>query len=577
MERRLAAILAADVVGYTSLVERDESDTIARLRTLRVQHLEPEIARWHGRVFKLTGDGLFAEFRSVIDAIECAVEVQRLLAAQQECLAPERMIRLRIGVELGDVIVEDADLLGEGVNTAARLQELAEPGEIIVSAKVARESSGRISVGLEAQGERRLKNVSEPAAVFRVAPAHTGLVAPAAPPLPAKPSIAVMPFDNLGGGDEQDYFADGLVEEIITSLSKNPALFVIGRNSTFAFRGQFPGAREVGRRLGVRYILQGSLRRSANRPRISGQLIEAVSETCVWAERFDGILEDVFELQDQLTMSIVGALEPSLRRVEIERARRKRVENLDAYDLYLRALPHVYANTMTDVDEALRLLELSLRLDPDNARARANAAWCGEQRYFRGGFRPEDREMALAHCRAALTLGGADAQALATAGFVLGNLTHDFDAAMHAIDRALAQSGECALAYGFSALVSTFIAQPARAVDHARRALRLSPIDPLNYHALLALASLALFEGRPLEAVSHLNAAIELAPRFSVLHAILTASLAAAGDMTAAREAAGTLLVVAPDFSVSGFVAMGVYRPAQMAIIAEGLRKAGVA
>jgi tetratricopeptide (TPR) repeat protein len=331
----------------------------------------------------------------------------------------------------------------------------------------------------------------------------------------------------------------------------------------------------VAKDLGVRYVLEGSVRRAASRLRITGQLVEGEAGTHVWADKFEGSLEDIFDLQDRLTESIVGAIEPSLRRAEIERARQKRPESLNAYDLYLRALPHAAANTHEGQEEALRLLGEALRLDPNYAVAHAYAAWSREQRFLRGGFRPEDREAALEHARLAIAQGANDPQALSIAAFVRANLTHDYDAGLSILDRALAMNGNSALAFGFSALICCFCERYERGIEHARKALRLSPFDPLNYHPYLALGEAAFFTGKPAEAVEHLNLAIQSNPGFSLLHALLAAVLAELDQLDAARATVGRLLEVAPDFTVGGFVRMDVWRPHIMEKVAGLLLKAG--
>jgi TolB-like protein/class 3 adenylate cyclase len=578
MERKLAAILAADVVGYSALMERDEAGTYQRLISGRKELFEPEILRRHGRIFKLMGDGLLAEFGSVVDAVECAVSLQRGLIERNAGLPDEERIRVRIGVNLGEVIVEEEDRYGEGVNVAARLQQIAEPGGICVSGKVAREVEKKLSFGFESMGDQQVKNIAEPIPIYRVVIADPRPAMPSARALsvPDRPSIAVLPFTNMSGDPEQDYFADGLVEDLITSLSKFPGLFVIARNSSFAYKGRPVDIRQIAKDLGVRYVLEGSVRKAGNRLRITGQLIDGSDGTHVWADKFEGPLDDVFELQDRLTESIVGIMEPTLRRAEIERARQKRPDRLDAYDIYLRALPLVYANTPAATDEALRLLATAIELDPDYASAHGCAAWGHEQRFLRGGFDPQDREAALRHARLALALGAEDPQALCIGAFVYGNVTHDYEAVIGSLDRALRMNPNSALAFGFSALVHTFAERHDRATEDAHKALRLSPFDPLNYHPHLALSWVGLFNGRYEEAVNHAVLAIQANPGFSVLHASLVAGHARLGHTDAARAAASRLLEVAPGWTVDGFVRMEIVRPARMQELAEALRLAGL-
>ena len=319
MERKLAAILAVDVVGYSALMERDESGTFECITTIRKELFEPDIKQRHGRIFKLMGDGLLAEFGSAVDAVECAVSLQRALGRRNTNVPRDKRVEVRIGLNLGEVIVDGDDCYGDGVNISARLQQLADPGGICVSGKIACEVKKTLAFDFESMGDQQVKNITEPVSVYRVVHDGIALKRQTRPlTVPNKPSIAVLPFTNMSGELEQDYFADGLVEDLITGLSKIPGLFVIARNSSFAYKGKAIDIRQVARELGVRYVLEGSVRRAANRLRIFGQLIEGRDATHIWADKFEGAAEDVFELQDRLTESIVGLLEPTLRRAEIE-------------------------------------------------------------------------------------------------------------------------------------------------------------------------------------------------------------------------------------------------------------------
>jgi TolB-like protein len=405
------------------------------------------------------------------------------------------------------------------------------------------------------------------------------LVLPEANPKvpPNKASLAILPFKNLSGDPEQDYLVDGLTEDIITGLARIPTLFVIARNSSFAYRGQPRDVRKVTAELGVRYLLEGSVRRSGNHIRINGQLIDGPSASHVWAGKFDGTAADIFDLQDRLTEQIVGAIEPSIRRAEIERARGKRPDSLDAYDLYLRALPHAHANTPAETDEALRLLGLSLQRDRNHLAAHGYAAWCREQRYFRNGFHPADRDAALEHADIVLGVNSDDPQAMAMGAFVRANLTRDYDGAIGALDRALAMNENSALALGFSALANAQSERHGRAVDHAKRALRLSPLDdPLNYHPYCALAVTHLLAGQFSEAVKYSILTVQANPSFSVPHAYLVASLVGLGNTEGARAAALRLLEVSPAFTVDSFVRMDLFRTPLMERLAAALRTAGL-
>lgn len=579
LQRRIAAILAADVVGYSRLISEDEENTLATLSTYR-EVVDLLIARHRGRVFGSAGDSFVAEFASPVEAVRCATEIQLEIEKRNADVPEPNRMRFRIGINLGDVVVDGNNLMGDGVNVAARLEGLAEAGGIRVSHTVHDQVQGKLPFRFDDLGERSVKNLTRPIRVFRVVwegGPVTPPTEPAAEPLqlPNRPSIAVLPFTNMSGGPEQEYFADGLVEDVITNLSKVSGLFVIARNSSFAYKGRQVDIRQIARDLGVRYVLEGSVRRAANRLRITAQLLEGTDGTHVWADKFEGAGEDVFNLQDRLTESIVGAIEPSMRRAEIERARRKRPDSLDAYDLYLQALPHVYANTPAATDEALRLLNESLRLDPKSAVPHAYAAWSYEQRFFRGGFHAADKTAAIGHARIALSLGADDPQALSIGAFAYANMTHDYGTALGALDQALKMNGNSALAFGFSAMLGSFTERYERAIEHALKALRLSPFDPLNYHPYCALAPSYLFTGQFAEAVSYATLAVQSNPLFSPPHVFLVASYAHL-DLDAARAAGQRLLEIAPDFTISGFLRNEVYRPHLMQEIAEALRKAGL-
>ena len=375
-ERRLAAILAADVAGYSRLMGADEEGTLAALKAIRRELGDPKIAEHRGRIVKTTGDGMLVEFPSVVDAVRCAVEVQQGMAARNTDVPAERRIEFRIGINLGDIISDDNDIYGDGVNVAARLEALAEPGGICISRVVRDQVRDKLDIAFDDRGEQQVKNIARPVHVYGIGPQASRLHAGETPAVPAlalpdKPSIAVLPFQNMSGDPEQEYFADGMVEEITTAIARLPWLFVIARNSRLTYKGKAIDVKQVARELGVRYVLEGSVRKGGNRVRITGQLIDAASGNHIWADRFDGALDDVFDLQDQVAASVVGAIEPRLRLSEMERAARKPTENLDAYDLYLRALAQSYRYTEQGLGEAVVLLRQALAIDPSYAPAAA--------------------------------------------------------------------------------------------------------------------------------------------------------------------------------------------------------------
>ena len=392
VERRLAAILAADVAGYSRLIEAAEEDTLGRLKALRAETIDPKIADHKGRIVKTTGDGLLVEFASVVDALRCAAEIQAALAESNAALPPDRRIEFRVGVNVGDV-VEDDDIFGDGVNVAARLEGLAEPGGICVSARVQEDTAGKLDLAFEDMGEQSLKNIARPVRAYRVGPASGPAFTRASfgPTLPDKPSIAVLPFANMSGDPERQYFVDGMVEEIITALSRIRWLFVLARNSSFTYKGQAIDVKQVGRELGVRYVLEGSVRKAGQRVRITGQLIDALAGTNLWADRFDGSLEDVFELQDKVASSVAGVIEPALQAAETARSSGRPTTDLTAYDLYLRA--SAMFSSSAQVPEALRLMEQAIGRDPRYGPALALAAHCCLRLVLDG--RSEDRRQTV--------------------------------------------------------------------------------------------------------------------------------------------------------------------------------------
>ena len=587
--RKIAAILVSDVVGYSRLAGADEDRILARLRALRSDLIDPTIAVHHGRVVKRTGDGSLVEFRSVVDAVRCAIEVQNGMIERNAGLPLERRIEFRVGIHLGDVVEEsDGDLMGDGVNIAARLEGICEPGSICLSEQAYWQVKARLDLAIDDRGAVQLKNIADPVRVYSLqvgVPAHAKPAAPAEPAvpekpspqlaLPDKPSIAVLPFQNMSGDPEQEYFADGMVEEIITGLSRIKWLFVIARNSSFVYKGKAVDVRQVGRELGVRYVLEGGVRKAGNRLRITAQLLEAETGAHLWADRYDGALEDVFDLQDQITDKVVGIVEPSLQRSEIERSRRKRPENLDAYDLYLRAVPHMATVMPADARIAAGLLEDALRLDPNYAAAHALLAWCHEIFFSRAGFGEADKAAGVGHARAVIASGTDDATALAIAAFAITMLSKDHEAALSAAERALSLNASCATALYFGSIIYAFAGHPAAATSNANRALRLSPFDPSAFVAHGALGAAALQEGRYDEAASALAKAVQANSRFSTLYFFHAASLALAGREEEARPIVQRLLELEPGFRLRMIFEVGMAR-AVADKFAEGARILGL-
>jgi len=397
------------------------------------------------------------------------------------------------------------------------------------------------------------------------------------PALPDKPSIAVLPFLNMSGDPEQECFADGMVEEIITALSRIRWLFVIARNSSFTYKGKSVDVKQVGRELGVRYVLEGSVRKAGGRVRITGQLIDALTGTHLWADRFDGLLEDVFELQDKVAMSVAGVIEPTLRQAEVERARRKRPENLDAYDLYLRALPFAYTSMPQEADRALGFLEQAIKLEPDFAVGHAMIAWSHEQRYLRGGLHEQDKAIALHHARLAIASGGDDATALAIAGLVIGFLDpRDYESALDAFGRSLSLSPSSALALILSAATRAWRGESAIAIEQAELALRLSPFDPLRNAGYMAIAIAHFVAGRSEESASAANRSVQANPRFSPPYWMRAAALARLGRIDEAEAVAQQLLKVQPQFTISSITSAPFANREILDALGDALRRVGL-
>jgi adenylate cyclase len=583
VERRLAAIMAGDIAGYSRLMGVDEEGTLRDLKELRASFLHPKIAEHRGRIVKTTGDGVLIEFPSVVDAVRCAVEIQRGMAERAAVAPAGRRIDLRICINIGDIIIDSDDIYGDGVNVAARLEALAEPGSNCVSRVVRDQVRDKLDVAFEDLGDHSVKNIARPVRVFRVtiegAPAlpATTQAAPAGPStLSDRPSIAVLPFQNMSGDPEQEYFVDGIVEDIITGLSRIKWLYVVARNSSFVYKGRAIDVKQAGRELGVRYVLEGSLRKFGNRVRVTAQLIEAATGTHVWAERYDRALDDIFEVQDEITINVVGAIEPSLRQVEIERAKRKRPDSLDAYDLYLCALPHATVVMPEEADKALALLGQALALDPEYPPAHALAAWCHEVRYQRAGMLDADKIAALNHAQAAIEGGADDAGTLAMAGFAIGMVAHDYETAMEAIDRALTLTGASASALWMGSVILAHAGDSARAIDYAERSLRIMPVGrevALPYSGMVLAYSAA---GDFAAAAAAAAKALQANSRFSLNHVLQAAALFRLGRVTEAASAAARALECEPDFKISRFVSAHSGRADIWEPIGDALRLIGL-
>jgi len=592
-QRRLAAILAADVVGYSRLMGRDESGTLARLRSHREQRLEPALVRHGGRLVKLTGDGALVEFASAVDALGAAIEFQQAMAEANRDQPEDTAIVFRIGLHLGDLIVDGDDLYGDGVNVAARLEAGAPAGGIVVSGDVHNAVAGRLMAGFDDLGRLALKNIErqvqafevtwDPAAWKLAAPAPVALPAAAAPPpvgallaLPDKPSIAVLPFQNMSGDPEQEYFADGMVEDIITALSRNKGLFVIARNSSFAYKGKSPDIRQVGRELGVRYVLEGSVRKAGNRIRITGQLIEAASGAHLWADRFEGDLEDIFTLQDQFTSRVMGGIAPSLDSAEMERVKRK-TTNLRAYDCYFRSLAALYRFSRETNEEALAYAHQAVLLDPDFALGHMVIANVLVQRWSFGWIvdRAAEVQEAERAIRRALDLDRRDGQVLAICGQASIIILRHLEEGAGLLDEAVAVDPSSAAAWTFHANAEIVRNEPGKAIADLERVLRLSPLAPGKWYALTLMARAHNMSGRHEEALPYAAAALRLRPNFP--HALIerVVANALADRLDASREALAIFRKTQPDARISTYAPIHL-PPAGILKYQAALRLAGL-
>ena len=536
--RRLAAILAADVASYSRLMGADESGTLQALKAIRAELIDPTIAAHSGRLVKTTGDGLLVEFSSVIDALRCATEVQTSMAERNASVPAGKRIEFRIDVHQGDVVIENDDIFGDAVNIAARLEGLAEPGGICVSARVRGDAAGKLDLAFEDMGQQELKNIGRPIRAYRLAMERRADAAdePAPLPLPDKPSIAVLPFANMSGDPEQEYFADGMVEEITTALSRIRWLFVIARNSSFTYKGQAIDVKQVGRELGVRYVLEGSVRKAGGRVRITSQLIDALTGTHLWADRFDGSLEDVFELQDNVAITVAGVIEPTLQVAEAARSAQRPATDATAYDLYLRALAAFFPVTREGVITALKCIEQAVAIDPHYAPALAWTAVCHLRLISEGWVeQPEaHRAKAIDLAHQALQAGESDPGVLANAALVLAQFGEDIEVMTGLIDRALTLNPSFARGWFRSGLIRIYAGQHDLAIGHLETSMRLSPRERIG--TPLQWIGMALFFKRQFaEAASKLLLSIQDNPGSPTPYRALVACYAHMGRLGEAR------------------------------------------
>ena len=587
MERRLAAVLAADVAGYSRLMGTDEEGTLARLKAVRKALVDPVIASHRGRIVKTTGDGMLVEFASAVDAARCAFEVQRGMASHSADVPQAVKIEFRIGIHVGDIIFDEADIFGDGVNIAARLEGIAEPGGVCISDDAQRQVRGKVDIGFDDMGLQTLKNIAEPIRAWRF---RTGTEAAPPNPLdslsqqppalvfPDKPSIAVLPFQNMSGDPEQEYFADGMVEEIITALSRFNSLFVIARNSSFAYKGRSPDIRQVGRDLGVRYVLEGSVRRGGNRLRITAQLIDAQSGAHIWADRYEGSPEDVFKLQDDVTENVIIAIEPRVERAEMARASRRPSRSTDAYDFFLKGLACYFPGNAQGLDQALNLFSKATALDPDFASAHAMAMACHANRIGLQSVKDlaRGRDEVVRLWQIVARVGNDDGRALAVAAWSVAYMLGDLASAKELIDRAVELNPNLFRAQANAGWISLWLGHPELAVEQLRRAQRLDPLS--DTFLPMPLAHAYFYLERYDEALDQARSLLHRHPDNHAALRIGAASAAFAERAEVAHQLASRLLEVDPAFSVSRLSEyLGPYRRLEFVEkYAEGLRRAGV-
>src|SRR5215203_3300433 len=582
IERKLAAIFAADVAGYSRLMAQDEVGTLRTLAAHR-EIMDRLIGEHRGRIANTAGDSVLAEFPSVVDAVECAVEVQQALAEANEGVPEERRMRFRIGVHVGDVMVRGADLLGDGVNVAARLQTLAAPGGVCLSGEAHQYARKVLPLGYEDLGHQSVRNIEEPIRAYKIVrdrePSEP--TSPAVAPklsVPDRPSIAVLPFANMSDDRGTEWFADGVVEDLITGLTRFKTLVVIARNSSFTYKGRAVDVKQVGRELGVRYVLEGSVRRAANRVRITTQLVETRTGAQVWAERYDALLDDIFAVQDQLSGNLLSALAPQLEKAEVARAKRKRFTNLDAYDLFLHALAIMRTLTREGVDNALRLYSASIASDPDFAAAYEWAAMCYSIRKSRNWLVDTDQQISEATrlARRAVYLGADDGVALCYGGHTLSYVGGDLQAGARASERAVALNPNLAPALWSSAFANIWDGRPELALERLTRAVRLSPVDPEIpwFHAAIAHAH--FHAERYEEAVMWASKSMAAGDIIDGAR-VLAAALGHLGRREEAEAAVTKLRQIDPILCVSTLHrVLGPYRPEGLERYRVGLRRAGL-
>jgi adenylate cyclase len=536
IERKLAAIFAADIAGYSRLMGRDEVGTLARLKAYRFI-VDGLIASHRGRIFNTAGDSVVADFASAVDAVQCAAVVQAAIATENAGASDDEPMQFRIGVHVGDIIVDGENLLGDGVNIAARLEALAEPGTICVSAAARDHIGNKLPLGFDDIGDQQVKNIAQPIKVYRVRVDKPADQAAAVLPLPNTPSIAVLPFQNMSGDSEQEYFADGMVEEIITALSRIRWLFVIARNSSFIYKGQAVDVKQVGRELGVRYVLEGSVRKGSNRVRITAQLIDATSGTHVWADRYDRDLSDVFAVQDEITASVAGVIEPALAEAEQQRVLRKPPGNLDAWEAYQRGLWHFNKYAPKENQVALGFFRQAIGLDPNFAPGHYGYALALQWDIWHFSERPFSEAQGTPRDQARIAVSLDDKDAMAHA--VLAHMRmwgSEWEAAISEARTALALNPNSAFVISMLGCVLGFGGYHDEALDRLQQAMRASPHDPLTWLWTLWSGTIQFYSRKFDASLETFNQLVRLRPEYGYAQALIAQSLALLGRVDEAHE-----------------------------------------
>jgi len=581
VDRRLAAILASDIAGYSRLMGVDEEGTLRQLKAHRKELVDLKITEHRGRIVKTTGDGMLVEFVSVVDAVRCAVDIQRGMIERNADVPADRRIKFRIGINVGDIISDANDIYGDGVNVAARLEALAEPGGILVSRNVHDQVRDKLSFGFEDMGEQTVKNIARPISTHRIH-LEEMIVKPASaaanPEVSEsnRPSIAVLPFANMSGDPEQEYFADGISEDIITGLSKLRWFFVIARNSSFTYKGKAVDVKRVARELGVRYVLEGSVRKGGNRVRITAQLIDATTGNHIWADRYDGDLTDIFALQDEITKKVVAAIEPKLLEAEGIRSQNRSPEDLGAWDMVIQANSLFWRLTTAETEAAIAILRRAVERYPDYAPAQSMLAFVLLiSGYLGWALREPQLQHAAGLAARAEELDHSDPWAHLALGYV-AFVRRRTSVAVAEFQRALALNPNFAAAHGYLGWTLAFDGQSEQAIAHLEEAIRMSPHDPQNAIFNTGLAIAHYLAGRFAEAVECSRETLQQRSVFTAGHRIYCASLAQNGQIDEARDALARLKDLHPNLSIAWIESNVPYTAAPMAKFVEGMRKAGL-